>query len=95
MTPIRVRDYEHFKTFFKDSEQGNGREFFILLNGGLRSSKHIWQESEDKWWILNEIDDSEQHLTKEELFDKSITNIGYATEKGGFFYYNYDDEYTE
>ena len=44
-------------------------EFFILLNGGLRSSKRItYFPDSDTYDVLNEIDDSYQEdLTEEQL----------------------------
>tara|TARA_Y100000034_G_scaffold80129_1_gene96153 strand:- start:33 stop:170 length:138 start_codon:yes stop_codon:yes gene_type:complete len=42
----------------------------------------------DEWWVCNEIDDSEQTLTKSQLFDTDFTNIGKAIENGNFFYLN-------
>lgn len=64
----------------------DGAEFFILLNYGLRSSKRIaWNEPSKSFCILNEIDDTHQDLTEEELATE--TNIVKAIEKGAFFKY--------
>lgn len=61
-------------------------EGFISLNGGLRSSKTIqYMPVQDKFWILNEIDDTEQELTSDELSTES--NIGEAIQKGAFYLY--------
>ena len=62
----------------------SGLDCFILLNGGLKSSKHIRYISEHKKFLVwNLIDDSEQELTENQLFDGSLTNIGEAMKKGG------------
>ena len=54
-----------------------GLDCHILLNGGLKSSKHIWYDKEcNVFEVINLIDDSEQRLTQEELFTQS--NIGKA-----------------
>ena len=61
----------------------NGLDCFILLNGGLRSSKHIRYYPEDNsFYVLNLIDDSEQELTESQILDREYTNIGVAMEKG-------------
>lgn len=79
----KISTIEELKTA---SNVDGGAEFFILLNYGLRSSKHIdYDEDTDKFWVLNMIDDSEQTLTPEQIMDKSITNIGYAMDNGAFF----------
>lgn len=63
------------------------KEYFINLNGGVRSSKTINWDGE-KFWILNQIDDSEQELTPTELDDESLTNIGKAIKLGSFYKYD-------
>ncbi|MFC1675529.1 hypothetical protein ACFL3G_00525 [Planctomycetota bacterium] len=61
----------------------NGLDCFIMLNGGLRSSKHIRYYPDDKsFYVLNLIDDSEQELTEAQILDSSYTNIGEAMRKG-------------
>ena len=74
----RIRTIEQLKGLAKD-----GLECFILLNGGLRSSKYICYHPEDNsFYILNYIDDSEQELTESQLLDSEYTNIAEAMEKG-------------
>jgi len=61
----------------------NGLECFILLNGGLRSSKYIsYNPDDNSFYVLNYIDDSEQELTENQLLDSEYTNIAEAMEKG-------------
>jgi len=61
-----------------------GLDCFILLNGGLRSSKHIRYYPEDNsFFVLNLIDDSEQELTESQILDSAYSNIGEAMKKGG------------
>ena len=61
----------------------NGIECFILLRGGLRSSKYICYHHEDNsFYVLNYIDGSEQQLTENQLTDIAYTNIGEAMQKG-------------
>lgn len=65
--------------------ENNGHaEFFVMLNGGLRSSKDIYYEDGEDFYIINCIDDSEENMTEEEL-QSSI--IGEAISKGAFYSY--------
>ncbi|MHC4759160.1 MAG: hypothetical protein ACYTE8_10930 [Planctomycetota bacterium] len=74
----RIRTIEQLKELAK-----NGMDCFILLNGGLRSSKHIrYYPDDNSFYVLNLIDDSEQELTESQILDSAYTNIGEAMEKG-------------
>ncbi|MFA6176309.1 MAG: hypothetical protein WC765_07000 [Phycisphaerae bacterium] len=76
----RVRTIKQLKELAKDE---NGLDCFILLNGGLRSSKHIrYYPDDNSFYVLNLIDSSEQELTESQILDKEYTNIGEAMEKG-------------
>ena len=65
-------------------------ECFIRLNGGIRSSESIWKQEDGVYTILNEIDDSANNLTKDELFDNQKTLVGEAMNKGSLFLYDYE-----
>ena len=74
----RIRTIEQLKELAK-----NGLDCFILLNGGLRSSKHIsYHPDNNSFYVLNLIDDSEQELTESQILDSAYTNIGEAMKKG-------------
>ena len=74
----RIRTIEQLKELAK-----KGLDCFILLNGGLRSSKHIRYYSDDNsFYVLNLIDDSEQELTESQILDSEYTNIAEAMKKG-------------
>ena len=74
----RIRTIKQLKERAK-----NGLECFILLNGGLRSSKFVRYDPEDNsFYVFNYIDDTEQKLTESQLLDSEYTNIGQAMEKG-------------
>ena len=74
----RIKTIEQLKELAK-----NGLDCFILLNGGLRSSKHIrYYPDDNSFYVLNLIDDSEQELTESQILDSSYTNIGEAMRKG-------------
>lgn len=62
-------------------------DYFILI-GGCRSSKNI-QIEDNKFLIINEIDDTEQTLSEEDLFNIDLTLIGKAMNEGCLFQYNY------
>ena len=74
----RIRTIQQLKELAK-----NGLDCFILLNGGLRSSKHIrFHPDDNSFYVLNLIDDSEQELTEAQILDSAHTNIGEAMKKG-------------
>ena len=74
----RIRTTEQLKAAAE-----KGLECFILLNGGLRSSKFIRYDPVDKtFYVFNYIDDTEQTLTEAQILDSSYCNISEAMEKG-------------
>lgn len=83
MTYTAIKSLEELDNILTDESQ----DFFIALNGRSRSSKSIFKNEDGSYNILNEIDDSEQSLTKEQLFDTSLTNIGDAIIKNAFYKY--------
>jgi len=61
-------------------------EFLIQLNYGAVSRKIIvWGEEENKFWVTNCIDDTEQELTEEQIMDDKYTNIGKAIRQNAFY----------
>ncbi len=79
MKPTQIKTLRQLKKAAK-----NGLDCFILLNFGLKSSKHIWyDESSKQFEIINFIDGSEVCLKEKELFSNS--NIGKALEKGALY----------
>jgi len=76
----RIRTIKQLKELAKKEM---GLDCFILLNGGLRSSKHIRYYSDDNsFFVLNLIDNSEQELTESQILDSAYSNIGEAMKKG-------------
>jgi len=74
----RIKTIEQLKELAKD-----GLDCFILLNGGLRSSKHIrYYPDNNSFYVLNLIDDSEQELTEIQILSSDCSNIGEAMKKG-------------
>jgi len=78
----------------KEANTEEGRDFFILLaHGWLRSSKWIrWDDDERRFFVRNEIDDTEQELTEKQIMDNDYTLIGEAIEKGALFMYAAQDK---
>ncbi len=75
----RIRTIEQLKELAKE----DGLDCYILLNGGLRSSKHIrYYPDDNSFFVFNLIDDSEQELTEAQILDSGYSNIGEAMEKG-------------
>ena len=76
----RIRTIEKLKELARAE---SGLDCYILLNGNLRSSKHIrYYPDDNSFYVLNLIDDSEQELTEAQLLDSEYTNIAEAIEKG-------------
>lgn len=72
----KIKDIKELKELAK-----NKLYCCILLNFGLKSSKEIvYVESSGKFYIFNNIDDSTERLTEQELWTKS--NIGKALDRG-------------
>ena len=77
---MRIKTIAQLKELAK---RDSGLDCFILLNGKLRSSKHIrYYPDDNSFYVLNLIDDSEQGLTEAQILDSKYTNIGQAMEKG-------------
>lgn len=78
-----ITSLDHLKRLSSDTVL----ECFILLNGSLKSSKTIeYNTDEGLFYIWNLIDDTEQIIDDIELFDKQITNIGYALRNNALYY---------
>lgn len=82
---IKIKDLLHLNKLINEGKH----DFFILLNGGLRSSKFIeYNDKIKKYYVFNEIDDSDEYFTETELFNQKLTNIGYALYKGSLYAYD-------
>jgi len=76
----KVESIDHLKKMLSN---GDTKDFFIHM-GPCKSSKCMSYDG-DKFWVLNEIDDTEQELTDAELISKS--NIGESINEGVFYAY--------
>ena len=81
---IKVKDETHLLSLINDEEP---TEFFILLNGGLRSSKNIMLLDNRILHIENEIDGTVDEIPIQDIQDKDLTNIGIAIKSGNFYKY--------
>ena len=82
----QVKSISDLKSMIIDE---NIHDYFIMLNGGMRSSKTIDVTDDcEKFCVCNEIDGSEQVLSESEIMDRDFTNIGYAIVNGAFYSYN-------
>ncbi len=76
----RITTIGQLKELAKDE---SGLDCFIMLNGGLRSSKYIrYYPDDNSFFVLNLIDDSQQELTESQILDGAYSNIGQAMKKG-------------
>jgi hypothetical protein len=76
----RIKKISQLKELAKADD---GLDCYILLNGCLRSSKHIrYYPDDNSFFVLNLIDDSEQELTESQILDSAYSNIGEAMKKG-------------
>jgi len=82
-----ITSLEDLKKESEYNEKTGMAEFYILLNGGLRSSKRVvYFPDSNTYDVHNEIDDSYQEdLTEEEL--RNETHIVLAIENGALFKY--------
>lgn len=82
MKPTQITSIDELKKACSEDCES----FFIQLNYGMRSSKTIsYNQETDEFWVLNEIDDTEQTLKAQELDDRNLTNIGLAIRNGAFY----------
>ena len=77
---MRIKTIAQLKELAK---RDSGLDCYILLNGNLRSSKHIrYYPDDNSFYVLNLIDDSEQELTEAQILDSAYSNISEAMKKG-------------
>jgi len=64
------------------ASRDGGFDFYMTLMGGTKSCKHIsYDKDEGIFYVLNEIDSSEEKLTEEQIMDDAYTNIGKGIRK--------------
>lgn len=66
---------------------GTPLEFYVLLKGGLRSSKNINFDEDENYEVQNEIDGSEEVIEHDKLMQSFP--IGKAIAQGAFFQWQF------
>ena len=61
------------------------RDYKMFLGGGIVFSRKTIRYQNGRFHIINHIDGSRQFLTKAEMMDKNVTNIGASIEHGTFY----------
>lgn len=68
-----------------DDEQSH--DCYISISGIIRSSKSVFMYEDGTFSVINEIDDSEDFFTQEELLNPNKSLIGKAIQNGQFYSY--------
>ena len=88
MTKTLVNNVDEFLAILKNPAR-SFNDFAISLSHGASSRKEMALNEDGTIFILNNIDGTLQHLTPEELFDPTLTNIGEAINKKAFWHLTY------
>jgi len=70
-----ITSLDELKSLFTGEHETDTAECSVLFEGGFKSWKSIAYLGNGQWFVLNQIDESEQELTDEQLMDSAI---GYA-----------------
>ena len=85
----KIENIEQLKTLCNDEQS---HDCYISISGIIRSSKSIFMYEDGTFSVINEIDDSEEFFTEDELLNPDISIIGKAIQNGQFYSY-YDFKY--
>ena len=79
---MMIKNIAHLKQLSK----GKSKKFHIKLFGWIKSIKQIKYDARSNHFsVLNEIDDTSQSLTPDQLMSKKFSNIGAAIQKKAFY----------
>ena len=82
MSYQKIKTIDELKNLSSTHE---GFEGFILLNGCMRSSKHMWYQPQwEHFEVLNEIDGSSENIDEDKFMDSFI---GKAMKEGCLYKY--------
>lgn len=84
-THVRIPDTAALKDVLLDYGTEAPVDFFILLPGSILSHKQLRLLKNGKLSVFNEVDETRQTLTFQELYTRS--NIGKAMDTGNFYAY--------
>jgi hypothetical protein len=77
----QVENLDHLKKLAE-----NGTDFHIRLNGGFRSSKNIYYNSDNNTFeISHYIDDTDEYITEQELIEGKTNNVYEALQLGALW----------
>lgn len=80
----KIENIEQLKTLCNDEQS---HDCYISISGIIRSSKSIFMYEDGTFSVINEIDDSEEFFTEDELLNPDISIIGKAIQNGQFYSY--------
>ena len=79
-----IENIEQLKALCNDEQS---HDCYISISGIIRSSKSIFMYENGTFSVINEIDDSENLFTEDELLNPEISIIGKAIQNGQFYSY--------
>lgn len=83
----RIENIAELKILCNDEQ---AHDCYISIAGIIRSSKSVFMYEDGTFSVINEIDDSEDLFTEDELLNPEISLIGKAIQNGQFHsYYNF------
>lgn len=83
----RIENIAELKILCNDEQ---AHDCYISIAGIIRSSKSVFMYENGTFSVINEIDDSEDLFTEDELLNPEISLIGKAIQNGQFHsYYNF------
>ena len=80
----KIENIEQLKVLCNDEQS---HDCYISISGIIRSTKSIFMCEDGTFSVINEIDDSEEFFTEDELLNPDISIIGKAIQNGQFHSY--------
>lgn len=78
----KINSQEELDSLLNNIQEGDSLDCFVQLNYGLRGSKSISSLDNGDYYILNEVDDSEEIIEHDKLMDSFI---GKAMKDGALY----------
>ena len=80
----KIENIDELKVLCSDEQF---HDCYIAIAGIIRSSKSIFMNENETFSVINEIDNSKDLFTEEELLNPELSIIGKAIIKGQFYSY--------
>lgn len=80
----KIENIDELKALCNDEQ---AHDCYISIAGIIRSSKSVFMYEDGTFSVINEIDDSEDFFTEDELLNPEISLIGKAIQNGQFHSY--------